>query len=424
MGCKVKLTVGRQPMSEVGSPSSGENAPQAHSNDSLKGEGSPKMLRTCNSGSFSFQECRSSSWEKLNDVVETRLSLVLNSCPEKDQSFDEIAAFQRAPSTERDEPIIHVVSENASGSEKRWHESPKCIDYGPIIGTGSSGSVYRADVNGQQRAMKVIMCTAKDLKKVLIESEMGCGLDHPNIAKVFSYRISEMCDHLPGYEDSPFTLEDDYLSEEGKRENYVVEIEQELCGEGPLRKLIKAEDFFVDDDQMSKLDRVCLIALDIINALIYLEEYGVSHNDISSNNVLFVDDSSTPIGLRAKLVDFGMASPVSKETPMGTMPYMPPEIILDHHYDSQTTRDVYSLGVLLLEMWQSKHVWEGVHAVQILYAMSVGKRIFVPEDIPSHLYTLLCNCLHDDPQERPTLLELQSELSSFVSSGSLSAYQP
>lgn len=48
-------------------------------------------------------------------------------------------------------------------------------------------------------------------------------------------------------------------------------------------------------------------------------------------------------------------------------------------------------------------VWDGRQPVQILFAMSSGLRIEVPQQgIPSDMRDFLISCLSDDPGDRPT----------------------
>ena len=371
-------------------------------------------MSSCVSGSVSD----SCSWDALEFVVDTRLSSLVSKEKEgingaQESAFDNCTSMWCGRNdisitanniNTHTIPIMHVESVNNSPRETDMLQQ-QCIHYGRFLGEGSHGSVYQALVGGEERAVKMVMCKEQDLKRVLTESELGCGLNHPNIARVFSYRVSEVC----GDEDKHA----DHTAQ------YLVEIEQEMCGKGSLRQLIKnKQTFFVKGEEMSKVDSIALVTLDIVRALLYLESCGISHNDISSNNILFVSDSSRPLGLQAKVIDFGMASPLLGNTAAtGTMAYMPPEAILEEHQcrDMENDKkDVYSVCVLMVEMWQNDLVWDGLLDVQILYAMSIGKRVPIPDDMPLDLSSIVHTCLSDDPKARPDVLSLYNNLCSII----------
>jgi hypothetical protein len=369
-------------------------------------------MSSCVSGSMNC--CR---WNALKTVVDARLSSLGSKEEEEEDDTDDVhvSAFDNcmtmgcdtnaivtATSNEnKNAPIIHVESVNNAPRETLQ----QYIEYGRFLGEGSSGSVYHALVGGEERAVKVMVCTDQDLKSVLTESELGCGLNHPNIARVFSYRVSEI---VPGDEENI-----------DKKVEYLVEIEQEMCDKGSLRELIKTQTFFVEREDMSKVDSIALVTLDIASALLYLKSCGISHNDISSNNILFVSDSLMPLGLRAKVIDFGMASPLLGNTAaVGTMAYMPPEALLAENQcddNIEDRKDVYSLGVLIIEMWQGELVWDGLFDVQILYAMSIGRRVTIPDDMPLDLASIVHKCLSDDPKARPDISSLYHDICSIVS---------
>lgn len=293
-----------------------------------------------------------------------------------------------------------------------------------LLGCGSFGKVYRARVNGVERAVKFLSVELQDLERVLREAEIGCFLQHPNIVRTFAYRICD-ADHeyLDAMTTSRLLVDPDFSASKRNRVKFgthydmaphteriiQMQIVQELCDVGPLSRHIHSNAFFQDlqlkcSDTISKLECIILIALDIINALIYLGYNGIIHGDLSSDNILFMKDSTSPIGLRAKVVDFGRSriekGRSTRTNSLGTVMYMPPEMLLDGNLNK--TSDLYSVGVLVTEMWTNTPAWQEKQPVQILFAMSSGKRIEIPPDFPQEMQYFVSKCLSDDSLERPT----------------------
>ena len=95
---------------------------------------------------------------------------------------------------------------------------------------------------------------------------------------------------------------------------------------------------------------------DVTLALSFLHSNGITHRDLSSNNVLLIRD------IRAKVTDFGMARlgdlnpqinyPTCTVCP-GTDVYMPPEAVQDKPRYTEKI-DSFSFGVILLQMLTRK----------------------------------------------------------------------
>jgi len=89
----------------------------------------------------------------------------------------------------------------------------------------------------------------------------------------------------------------------------------------------------------------CLrIARDVLSALQYLSEQGLTHRDVSPSNIIVPDEADLPI----KLIDFGLATrqPGTHEV-VGTPAYRAPEVEQGHPWTPLA--DLYSVGVLLFE---------------------------------------------------------------------------
>src|SRR5688572_7358094 len=91
------------------------------------------------------------------------------------------------------------------------------------------------------------------------------------------------------------------------------------------------------------------IARQVAVALAHAHERGVVHRDIKPSNVMITPDG------RARLLDFGLATRAGASrltktgAQLGSLPYMPPELVDGRAEASGPATDVYSLGAALHE---------------------------------------------------------------------------
>ena len=100
----------------------------------------------------------------------------------------------------------------------------------------------------------------------------------------------------------------------------------------------------------SWVDACVQVAREIAQALAHAHERGVFHRDVKPSNVL-IDEHG-----RARLLDFGLArlqegQELTQSTAqLGSLPYMPPEVLESRLDEYGAPQDVYSLGVTLYEL--------------------------------------------------------------------------
>lgn len=143
----------------------------------------------------------------------------------------------------------------------------------------------------------------------------------------------------------------------------------------------------------------------VLSALIYLRNMGVSHRDIKPENILFDREWN------AKLVDFGFGcrnyaqEERMRTTVCGTPSYTPPEVVLKTQYSAELM-DVWSLGVTLYTMLAAEMPFEGAdpekRKTKILNCKWTPKPFFSPR------VQRLLSGIFVEPSQRLKLEDLQN----------------
>ncbi|MSP23820.1 MAG: serine/threonine protein kinase [Myxococcales bacterium] len=204
------------------------------------------------------------------------------------------------------------------------------------LGDGATGVVFRARdlyVDGPREVLAVKLVHPRLLKDPQIsgrfrrEARILAELDHSNVCRIF--------EAVTGDDFMLLALE--YI--EG------TVLERYLAEHGPLPF----------DEALALIEQLCA-ALTAAHAL------GIAHRDLKPGNVIVEGaqhaGGSFRIGLRAKVVDFGLAkllgqgslgtSLTTEHMVIGTPEYMSPEQIKGEPADHRA--DIYSLGIMLYEV--------------------------------------------------------------------------
>jgi serine/threonine-protein kinase len=245
------------------------------------------------------------------------------------------------------------------------------------IGEGGMGAVYAAihPVIGKQVAIKVLaphLAARPDLvDRFIAEARAVNRIGHPNIVDIFSFGW------LPG-----------------DRHYFVMEY---LNGQG-LHEWMKKRPLDIAETRRL-LGQVC-------GALEAAHRAGIIHRDLKPDNIWVAQPRHGDSF--AKLLDFGIAKLTDDtESPktqtgmiMGTPAYMSPEQCQGARVDQRA--DIYSLGVILYQMFAGRLPFEGTFAelfAQHLTATPPPPTRFVP--LPPALEWLILRCLEKSPEQRP-----------------------
>ncbi|CAL5421489.1 unnamed protein product [Camellia sinensis] len=252
------------------------------------------------------------------------------------------------------------------------------------IGKGGYGTVYKAKLpSADIVAVKKLhpLSERADRKDFLNEVRALTEIKHRNIVKLFGY-----CSHA--------------------RHSFLV---YEYVERGSLATI------FNKDEEAKELDwlkRVNIIK-GVASALSYMHHDctpPIVHRDISSNNVLIDKE------YEARVSDFGTAKLLKLDSSnwsafAGTYGYVAPELA----YTMKVTEkcDVYSFGVLALEVIKGKHPGDFIMslltpAVENIQLKDVlDQRLSPPspevEEVVMCSVKLAIACLHVNPQSRPTM---------------------
>ncbi|CAM4954870.1 unnamed protein product [Rotaria socialis] len=193
---------------------------------------------------------------------------------------------------------------------------------------------------------------------------------------------------------------------------------QEYATEGDLAELLKENEF-----QPSKL--VLLeIFLQIIDAMVYLANYGIVHGDLACRNVLvFRLHNSNPQENLVKLTDFGLTRASTLYSVVGStasttlvvvpLRYAAPEILLSAGLSNYSEKsDVYSMGILM---------WEACSQGQLPYGSIEddsevcrfkikGGILSQPENCDEKLWNIMVQCWHQQSGARSTFKMLKESL--------------
>ncbi|MED6210396.1 hypothetical protein PIB30_063699 [Stylosanthes scabra] len=256
------------------------------------------------------------------------------------------------------------------------------------LGEGAHGAVYKGKLSNQIIvAVKILNTTEGDGKEFINEVGTMAKIHHVNVVRLLGY-----------------------------------------CADGFHRALVyhffpkgNLQSFIAPGDNESFLgwNKMHQIALGIAKGIEYLHQgcdQRILHFDINPRNVL-LDESLTP-----KISDFGLAklcsknrSTVSMTAARGTLGYMAPEVFSRNFGNVSYKSDIYSYGMLLLEMVGGrKNTNVSEETFQVLYpdwihSLLEGDDTYIPIDgdgdfrIAKKLAIVGLWCIQWQPVHRPSM---------------------
>jgi serine/threonine-protein kinase len=240
-----------------------------------------------------------------------------------------------------------------------------------LLGRGGMGEVYRADdlELGQSVALKFLperlAQSPAALERFRGEVRLARQVSHPNVCRVYDI----------GQVDGQHFLSMEYVDGED------------------LGLLLRRIGRFPGDRAIQLARQLCL-------GLAAAHEKGVLHRDLKPANVM-VDG-------RGKLLitDFGLADFAcdvrADDVRSGTPAYMAPEQLAGREVSARS--DIYSLGLVLHEIFTGKAVWEASSLAELV-ARRAEPSSSTPStqsaDLDPDIERVIRRCLEDDPRSRP-----------------------
>ncbi|GMJ02935.1 SUGAR-INSENSITIVE 1, CONSTITUTIVE TRIPLE RESPONSE 1 [Hibiscus trionum] len=263
------------------------------------------------------------------------------------------------------------------------------------IGAGSFGTVHRAEWNGSDVAVKILMeqdLYAERFKEFLREVAIMKRLRHPNIV-LFMGAVTQPPN---------LSIVTEYLSR------------------GSLFRLLHKPGVREVLDERRRLS----MAYDVAKGMNYLHRHNppIVHRDLKSPNLL-VDKKYT-----VKVCDFGLSrlkanTFLSSKSAAGTPEWMAPEVLRDE--PSNEKSDVYSFGVILWELATLQQPWGNLNPAQVVAAVGFkGKRPDIPRDLNPHVAAIIQECWANEPWKRPSFSNIMERLKSLIKPSTPQAGRP
>jgi serine/threonine-protein kinase len=242
------------------------------------------------------------------------------------------------------------------------------------LGSGGMGIVYKAhDLElGDLVALKMLkpgmLADAEQLDRLKSEIRLARRITHPNVLRTFDFGEVDGRAYISMEYVRGLTLR--YLLNETRRMPYSagLRIARQLCA-----------------------------------GLAAAHEVGVLHRDIKPENLILEQTGN------AKLMDFGIARPMRRNTPgqtqpgtfVGTPHYSAPEQLAGEEVDQRA--DIYASGVLMCEMFCGKLPHSGANTLEIYVAQMQQPPTKPSEhwpEIPPALEAIILRCLQKLPAGR------------------------
>ncbi|ROT35832.1 Pkinase-domain-containing protein [Sodiomyces alkalinus F11] len=152
----------------------------------------------------------------------------------------------------------------------------------------------------------------------------------------------------------------------------------------------------------------------ILNGLAYLHREGILHRDLKADNILLDLDGT------CKISDFGISKKTDNiygndksNSMQGSVFWMAPEVVRSEGKGYSAKVDIWSLGCVVLEMFEGRRPWSKEEAVGAIYKIANRETPPIPDEVRETVSPLalsfIWDCFTVNPHERPTADVLLSQ---------------
>ncbi len=320
------------------------------------------------------------------------------------------------------------------------HDTPPSIpgfQVQRILGRGGMGIVYLAEQQSPRRpcALKVMGAgSGPGYQRFKREADLAARLNHPGVATVFDFGVSDGEAYLAYEWVRGFPLRDlmraaDMVSPQApdawfidailkiSQDDVVQEYSTNHAGATTQARLGRASQLRPESEgsrwgrngrspEAQAPVRIMMdLALQVAEALAHAHEHGVVHRDVKPSNIIVGFDG------RAKLIDFGIATRHDSEdarmtrtgTFVGSYGYAAPEQLRGEHEAVGPWSDTYALGAMLYEMLTQRMPFDFASFADRLTlvdkAPAFGPRHF-NRKVPPALDAIVMRALNPEPAYR------------------------
>ena len=262
------------------------------------------------------------------------------------------------------------------------------------LGRGAMGVVYQArhNLTGQMVALKLIMpetaTTRSAIDRFQREMSVISQLRHPNIVECYEQGMTR----------GQFWFAMEYVAGSN------------------LETLAKV------DPGRYPVQQSCRLVCQILKGLEQAHQLGFVHRDIKPENILI---GESPEGLTVKISDFGLAksfrgvglSGLTFSGEMrGTIPFMPPEQMLDFKKVTPLA-DLYATAATLYYLLTCQYIYDDSAGGDLIHMLLEQAPIPIRDrrpDVPKALDDVIQKCLARDPKARyPDATTMRGALKAF-----------
>eukprot|EP01119_Soliformovum_irregulare_P012216 TRINITY_DN315_c0_g1_i6.p1 TRINITY_DN315_c0_g1~~TRINITY_DN315_c0_g1_i6.p1 ORF type:complete len:437 (-),score=120.67 TRINITY_DN315_c0_g1_i6:295-1605(-) len=289
--------------------------------------------------------------------------------------------------------VLYLVYRRKKIHKSSHHPQPRDLELSPVdskkysieysdlkiqenIGEGAFGTVYKAIWRSSPVAVKKLKVEAMKqdvLKQFVAEVALMKDLrPHLNVVNFLGVCSEPLC------------------------------VVTEFCTRGSLHSAIR--------EDLIEPEKIPGIISGISSGMHHLASEGIVHRDLAARNILLGD------GFVPKVADFGMSRLVGEDggdylssNNFGPIKWMSPESIMNRVFNEKS--DVWSFGVLILEILTKQHPFPGMNAADVavkFFPMNLPDQLrsSVPSGTSILVRDVVMACLSDLPEDRPSFAEI------------------